>query len=148
MVISEIKSYLRGLAVCLLWSPSEGLDLCMRRYWIDLGWEYPWLYPSCNWLVPLLSVCNYQINIRKHGVFSIKFCCSDVQGHNTKLVTYILSIKIVLFGSDLRHCTFNQSSTMILGILILKSYEFLLFFIPIFPRWINQLRTQNIILNW
>ena len=47
-LISEIKSYLRGLAVCLLWSPSEGLELCMRRYWIELGWEYPWVYPSCN----------------------------------------------------------------------------------------------------
>ena len=47
-VIGEIKSYMRGMAVCMMWSPSMGLELCMRQYWIDLGWEYPWVYPSCN----------------------------------------------------------------------------------------------------
>ena len=47
-IIEEIKSYMRGMAVCMMWSPSMGLELCMRQYWIDLGWEYPWTYPSCS----------------------------------------------------------------------------------------------------
>ena len=47
-VMGEIKSYLKGMAVCMMWSPSMGLDLCMRQYWIDLGWTYPWVYPSCK----------------------------------------------------------------------------------------------------
>jgi len=47
-IMGEIKTYLRGLAVCMMWSPSLGLDLCMRQFWIDLGWEYPWVYPTCD----------------------------------------------------------------------------------------------------
>jgi len=47
-IMGEIKTYLRGLAVCMMWSPSLGLDLCMRQFWIDLGWEYPWEYPTCH----------------------------------------------------------------------------------------------------
>jgi len=47
-IMEEIKTYVRGLAVCMMWSPSLGLDLCMRQFWIDLGWEYPWYIPSCN----------------------------------------------------------------------------------------------------
>jgi len=47
-IMGEIKTYLRGLAVCVMWSPSLGLDLCMRQFWIDLGWDYPWVYPDCN----------------------------------------------------------------------------------------------------
>jgi hypothetical protein len=39
-IMGEVKSYLRGLAVCLMWSPSLGLELCMRNYWISLG-GYP-----------------------------------------------------------------------------------------------------------
>jgi len=46
-IMQEIKTYLHGLAVCLMWSPSLGVDLCMRQFWIDLGWEYPWVYPDC-----------------------------------------------------------------------------------------------------
>ena len=37
--MGEIKDYLRGLAVCIMWSPSIGIELCMRNYWIALG-EY------------------------------------------------------------------------------------------------------------
>ena len=47
-LVREIKSYLRGTAVCMLWSPGMGLELCMRRFWINLGWEYPWVLPSCQ----------------------------------------------------------------------------------------------------
>jgi len=47
-IMGEIKTYLRGMAVCMMWSPSQGLDLCMRQFWIDLGWEYPWVYPDCK----------------------------------------------------------------------------------------------------
>lgn len=47
-IMGEIKTYLKGLAVCMMWSPSLGLDLCMRQFWIDLGWEYPWVYPDCD----------------------------------------------------------------------------------------------------
>eukprot|EP00092_Neocalanus_flemingeri_P026595 GFUD01028824.1.p1 GENE.GFUD01028824.1~~GFUD01028824.1.p1 ORF type:complete len:560 (+),score=164.45 GFUD01028824.1:83-1762(+) len=47
-IMGEIKTYLRGLAVCMMWSPSLGLDLCMRQFWIDLGWDYPWVYPDCD----------------------------------------------------------------------------------------------------
>jgi len=47
-IMGEIKTYLRGLAVCMMWSPSLGVDLCMRQFWIDLGWEYPWVYPDCK----------------------------------------------------------------------------------------------------
>ena len=35
-VVSEIKTYLRGMAVCMMWSPGMGLELCMRKFWIDL----------------------------------------------------------------------------------------------------------------
>ena len=47
-IMDEIKSYLRGLAECMMWSPSQGIDLCMRDFWIDLGWEWPWVYPTCK----------------------------------------------------------------------------------------------------
>jgi len=47
-IIGEVKSYLKGMAVCMLWSPSMGIELCMRDYWINLGWEFPWVYPSCK----------------------------------------------------------------------------------------------------
>jgi len=46
-VMDEIKSYMRGMAVCAMWEPAAGLQLCMRQYWIDLGWAYPWVYPTC-----------------------------------------------------------------------------------------------------
>ena len=36
-VMDEIKSYMRGMAVCAMWEPAAGLQLCMRQYWIDLG---------------------------------------------------------------------------------------------------------------
>jgi len=47
-IMSEIKTYVRGLAVCMMWSPSQGIDLCMRDFWIGLGWEWPWVYPTCK----------------------------------------------------------------------------------------------------
>jgi len=47
-IMSEIKTYVRGLAVCMMWSPSQGIDLCMRDFWVGLGWEWPWVYPTCK----------------------------------------------------------------------------------------------------
>ena len=67
-VLSEIKTWVHGMAVCMIWSPGLGLELCMREFWIDQvtieikntqglmmiqfvffqGWEYPWVYPDCN----------------------------------------------------------------------------------------------------
>jgi len=47
-IMDEIKTYVRGLAVCMMWSPSQGIDLCMREFWIGLGWEWPWVYPTCK----------------------------------------------------------------------------------------------------
>jgi len=47
-IMSEIKTYVKGLAVCMMWSPSQGIDLCMRDFWIGLGWEWPWVYPTCK----------------------------------------------------------------------------------------------------
>lgn len=46
--VKEIKTYLHGMAVCMMWSPGMGIELCMRKFWIDEGWEYPWKYPDCN----------------------------------------------------------------------------------------------------
>ena len=36
-IMNEIKTYVRGLAVCMMWSPSQGIDLCMRDFWVDLA---------------------------------------------------------------------------------------------------------------
>ena len=35
-VVKEIKTYLHGMAVCMMWSPGMGMELCMRKFWIDL----------------------------------------------------------------------------------------------------------------
>ena len=36
-IINEIKIYLKGLAECILWSPSIDIDKCMGLYWTKLG---------------------------------------------------------------------------------------------------------------
>jgi len=36
-IINEIKIYLKGLAECILWSPSIDIDKCMGLYWTGLG---------------------------------------------------------------------------------------------------------------
>jgi len=46
-ILGEIKTYLRGMAECAMRKPALGLELCMRQYWINLGWTYPWEYPVC-----------------------------------------------------------------------------------------------------
>ncbi|XP_023329327.1 uncharacterized protein LOC111702036 isoform X2 [Eurytemora carolleeae] len=47
-VMDEIKEYTRGMAECVMWRPSLGLELCMRQFWIEQGWSYPWTYPTCS----------------------------------------------------------------------------------------------------
>ena len=35
--MDEIKEYTRGMAECVMWRPSLGLELCMRQFWIEQG---------------------------------------------------------------------------------------------------------------
>ena len=38
--MDEIKEYTRGMAECVMWRPSLGLELCMRQFWIEQGIFY------------------------------------------------------------------------------------------------------------
>jgi len=48
LIVAEARKYLQGLAECIMWKPAQGMELCMRNFWIVLGWEYPWVYPTCQ----------------------------------------------------------------------------------------------------
>ena len=48
LIMAEIKNMLRGLTECAMYHPSRGMDTCMRDFWIGLGWEWPWVYPTCQ----------------------------------------------------------------------------------------------------
>ena len=47
-IVSEVESYMKGLFECLLYHTAEVLEVCMRRFWIDRGWTWPWTVPPCD----------------------------------------------------------------------------------------------------
>ena len=47
-IMEEIENYSRVLFQCILHDVYEGPKECMKQWWIDQGWTYPWDYPSCD----------------------------------------------------------------------------------------------------
>ena len=47
-IMEEIETYARRLFECILHDVYEGPSECMKQWWIDQGWVYPWVYPTCG----------------------------------------------------------------------------------------------------